>query len=262
MALFFVQGVGDFVAENYEKAKKDYLAGAKYTEIAAKYGVSVNTVKSWKVRYGWSREESKGVHTKCTQKLKKCAHKNREVAPVQPEAEPDEPGEVENGALSEKQRLFCLYYVKYRSQVKAYQKAYQCSYENACACAYKVWKKQEVQTEIKKLLEEVREGIKIEIGDLIQQQIDIARADINDFVDLSKGYAVIRDQVDGTLIREIKNTQTGISMKLYDKQKAIDWLAKNMKMPENRQADGRKTLADILLENRENRNVEDFEEGN
>lgn len=78
---FFVQGVGDFVAENYEKAKEDYLAGAKYKEIAAKYGVSVNTVKSWKVRYGWSKDESKSVHTKCTQKSKKCAHKNREVAP-------------------------------------------------------------------------------------------------------------------------------------------------------------------------------------
>lgn len=177
------------------------------------------------------------------------------------EAEPHDPEEMENDGLSEKQRLFCLYYVKYRSQVKAYQKAYQCSYDVACSHAYKVWKNVEVQTEIKKLLKAVHEDIKISMEDLIRQQIDIARADINDFVDLSKGFVSIRDQVDGTLIREIKDSKYGISMKLYDKQKAIDWLAKNMKMPENGQADGRKTLADILLENRSNRNVEDLEEG-
>lgn len=36
------------MAENYEKAERDYLAGAKYKDIATKYGVSVNTVKSWR----------------------------------------------------------------------------------------------------------------------------------------------------------------------------------------------------------------------
>lgn len=52
------------MAENYEKAERDYLAGAKYKDIATKYGVSVNTVKSWRKRYGWSRESKKG----CTPK--------------------------------------------------------------------------------------------------------------------------------------------------------------------------------------------------
>ena len=40
----------------------------KYKDIAEKYGVSLNTVKSWKKRYGWTREKGahkeKGVHTK------------------------------------------------------------------------------------------------------------------------------------------------------------------------------------------------------
>ena len=54
--------------QNYILAEKDYMAGMKYKDIAAKYGVTLNTVKSWKVRYGWNK---KGVHTKsekvCTQ---------------------------------------------------------------------------------------------------------------------------------------------------------------------------------------------------
>jgi uncharacterized protein YjcR len=40
----------------------------KYKDIAEKYGVTLNTVKSWKTRYKWSRDgvhtKSKSVHTK------------------------------------------------------------------------------------------------------------------------------------------------------------------------------------------------------
>lgn len=43
---------------NYEKAYIDYISGMKYKEIAEKYNVKVNTVKSWKRRYGWSRENA------------------------------------------------------------------------------------------------------------------------------------------------------------------------------------------------------------
>lgn len=55
--------------EKYELAEQDYMNGMKYKDIADKYGVSLNTVKSWKKRYNWDR---KG----CTQKKKKGAHKN------------------------------------------------------------------------------------------------------------------------------------------------------------------------------------------
>lgn len=262
--LFFIytQGVGDFVAENYENAERDYLAGAKYKDIAAKYGVTVNTVKSWKIRYGWSRKGEKSVHTNCTQKSQKCAHKKEEVAPVQHCRQQDNPDEKKNSGLSENQRLFCLYYVKYRNQVKAYQKAYQCSHETASAHAYKVWRNVEVQTKIKKLLEEVHEDIKIDMKDLIQQQIDIARADITDFVDINAGFVTMKEDMDGTLIREIKNTQSGVAIKLYDKQKAIDWIAKNMSTAGSGAADDRKLLADVLLESKGNRSIEDIEGDN
>lgn len=50
------------------KAEADYQRGMKYKDIAEKYGVSINTVKSWKQRHGWKRQKGapseKGVHTK------------------------------------------------------------------------------------------------------------------------------------------------------------------------------------------------------
>jgi len=64
--------LSDARAPNYELAYEDYHKGMKYKEIAEKYGVTINTVKSWKTRYKWSKGAKKGVHTKsekvCTQK--------------------------------------------------------------------------------------------------------------------------------------------------------------------------------------------------
>lgn len=55
------RGGEGWVAENYEHAEKDYQTGMKYKEIALKYGVSINTVKSWKTRKWGNRD---GTHTK------------------------------------------------------------------------------------------------------------------------------------------------------------------------------------------------------
>lgn len=70
------------VRQNYELAYEDYLHGMKYKEIAEKYSVTINTVKSWKTRYKWSKDGKKGVHTKskkvCTQKGGQPGNKNAE----------------------------------------------------------------------------------------------------------------------------------------------------------------------------------------
>ena len=57
--------------KNYILAESDYVAGMKYKDIAAKYGVSINTVKSWKKRYAWSRNKKTCINLGCliTRKL-------------------------------------------------------------------------------------------------------------------------------------------------------------------------------------------------
>lgn len=56
------------MAETRIQAEQDYQKGMKYKDIAEKYGVSLNTVKSWKQRHGWVRNKgapiTKSVHTK------------------------------------------------------------------------------------------------------------------------------------------------------------------------------------------------------
>lgn len=55
-----------------EQAEADYVAGLKYKEIAEKYGVSLNTVSSWKKRHGWCKN---GAPKKSAPKRKNGAHK-------------------------------------------------------------------------------------------------------------------------------------------------------------------------------------------
>lgn len=61
------------MAETRVLAEQDYMSGMKYKEIADKYGVSLNTVKSWKQRHGWDRK--KGAHKQ------KSVHTNKGGAP-------------------------------------------------------------------------------------------------------------------------------------------------------------------------------------
>ncbi len=57
-----------------ELAKQDYMNGLKYKEICDKHDLSMNTLKSWIKRYGWS-DERKSLN-------KKGAPKNKRGAPL------------------------------------------------------------------------------------------------------------------------------------------------------------------------------------
>lgn len=66
--------------EKYELAYADYMKKMSYKDIADKYQVTINTVKSWKQRY-WNKKKvctPKSVHTK---NEKGCTPKNKGGAP-------------------------------------------------------------------------------------------------------------------------------------------------------------------------------------
>ncbi|GEK28125.1 terminase gpP N-terminus-related DNA-binding protein [Furfurilactobacillus siliginis] len=55
--------------EQIYNAEQDYLSGMKYKDLATKHNVTINTIKSWHKRHGWTREKGapkteKGVHSK------------------------------------------------------------------------------------------------------------------------------------------------------------------------------------------------------
>ena len=222
--------------KNYILAESDYVAGMKYKDIAAKYGVSMNTVKSWKKRYAWSRNKKTGCIQKgCTQN-KKGAHKKEAVA--------EDVSQVAiNDELTDQQQLFCLYQSRMFNYTKAYMKAYPgCTYASAAVLGSRLMKNQLIRETIEQLKQNHMNREMLKQEDIFQKYMDIAFADMNDFMSFGQeeietdyGPRMVNsvrlkesDQVDGTLITEVKQGRDGVSVKLADRMKAIDWLADHM----------------------------------
>lgn len=204
--------------------------------LAEKHDIKLGTLKSRKSREGWVRGEPKKDATTA----KKVATPKKKDATEKRIEEPTFELVVESEELTEKQRLFCTYYVKYRNKTKAYMKAYGCSWKTANSHAYRLWEIEGVRKEIDRQLEEIREEIKLDSKDILQKYIDIAFADITDFVefgreevtdDLGNPYEMNRvkfkesTEVDGTIITEVKQGKDGVSVKLADKMRALEKLA-------------------------------------
>ena len=222
--------------KNYILAESDYVAGMKYKDIAAKYGVSMNTVKSWKKRYAWSRnKKTECIQKGCTQN-KKGAHKKEAVAE-------DVSQVVINDELTDQQQLFCLYQSRMFNYTKAYMKAYPgCTYASAAVLGSRLMKNQLIRETIEQLKQNHMNREMLKQEDIFQKYMDIAFADMNDFMSFGQeeietdyGPRMVNsvrlkesDQVDGTLITEVKQGRDGVSVKLADRMKAIDWLADHM----------------------------------
>lgn len=147
--------------EKYELAYQDYLDGMKYKDIAAKYGVSVSAVKSWKSRY-WKDKKLQPKKSKVA--TKKVAKKiAKEI--------------VENEELDERQQLFCVYFMKYHNATKAYQLAYGAKYSTAMVKACNLRKEPKIQKEIQRLKELMYQEILLDPNDIVQRYIEIAFLD-------------------------------------------------------------------------------------
>jgi len=233
--------------EKYELAYDDYISGMKYKDIAAKYGVSVSAVKSWKSRY-WKDKKLQPKKAKvATKKVAREIAKN--IADVY-------------GELDEDKQLFCIYCLKYHNHVKAYQKVKpKVTYGSAAVMASRWYKLPEVQEEIKRLKVEMYADALLDPQDIVQKYIDIAFADLNDYLEYGRelvpvmgpfGPVTVKDELtgetvelkkeinvvkfkdsafaDGTILSEVKQGRDGASIKLSDRMKALDWLGRHMNL--------------------------------
>lgn len=209
-----------------EEARKLYQQGMPLVEIAKKINTPAGTVRRWKSTYKWD-SESERSDNKTNARLENNGSSKKTIS--------KEIEILENAELTENQQLFCLLYVKYRNKVKAYQKAFHCSYECACGNASSLWKNIEIQKYINRLLEEYRSGIDIEIQDLFQWYLDIARADINDFISVKNNAVELKSEIDGMVVAEISSTQRGIRVKLADRMEAMKWLGEHIDIASEKQ---------------------------
>jgi Phage terminase, small subunit len=161
--------------------------------------------------------------------------------------------------LTEKELLFCFYFVNKHqfNATKSYQEAFGCSYETANSEAYKLMVKPGIRAQIQRLKEIKYQSILVQADDLVEKYMRIAFSSITDFVEFGRVEVVIgtikrkvfnvtsgkeesiefpltkivndvrfkeSSEVDGSIIKSIKNGRDGASIELLDPQKAMEWL--------------------------------------
>ena len=224
-------------------------------EIAKQLDTSPGTVRGWKSKDKWEQKIN-GTFQKEAERSKKQKAIAKEVEKTVENAE----------GLTDKQRLFCCHYIRCFNATKAYQKAYGVSYDVAAAAGSRLLKKEKIQETIRKLKQNRMNREMLSEEDIFQKYMDIAFADITDFVSfgretvpvmgafgpvqvkneetgdketLTKEINTVRFKdsgiVDGTLITEVKQGKDGASIKLMDKMKALNWLSDHMDLATEKQ---------------------------
>lgn len=226
------------MTDKWKEAEQDYNAGMKYKDIADKYGVTINTVKSWKRRYEWVRNNSappqKGVHTKS----EKGAPKNKVEQVID---------ELADSKLTDKQKAFVIEYVRLFNATQAYINVYDVDYETAMVNGSRMLRNAKVQP----LVQEMRQARLHDLGankkdilaDLMKQSFsdignylnfgayDILATDSEGNVKLDvddrpvkyhETWVQLKDKskVDTSLIKKVSIGRDGVVLDLYDKQVA------------------------------------------
>ena len=225
--------------EKLNKALSLYQKGYKLVDIAKELDIPDGTVRRWKKTYNWDSERSDKKEVKSERSKKKKVNKKSSKE----ELIAEEVKEIlQNTELTDKQRLFCIYYNKCFNATKAYQKAYQVDYDTANAHGYKLLLNVVVKDELQKLKQAKLNRAMLSEDDIFQKYIDIGFADITDFLEFgneevdgefgryTRSYVNIKHsfEVDGTLISEVSQGKDGVKVKLQDKMRALQWLSDRM----------------------------------
>ena len=200
-------------------------------------------VAVWKSRDKWGQDNKSYVIQQKNNKQQKQQRKQN--------SEKQEPL-IESDELTDKQRFFAMYFVKYFNAAKAYQKVYECDYMTAKANGSRLQTNANLSEYIREIKKKMLNDKFLDARDVLQKYIDIAFADLTDFAKFGKkevqamgAFGPLEDEdgnpimvevnyvdfidsseIDGTIITEVKKGKDGVSVKLADKMKALEMLSK------------------------------------
>nr|DAP11571.1 MAG TPA: Terminase small subunit [Caudoviricetes sp.] len=225
-----------------DEAKRMYLDSKGkmlLKDIAKAVSKRDSDIRKWKSLDKWDEELkgnapiAKGNAPKQNNGIKK---------PPKTELLPEEIETLNNEELTERQRLFCLYYVRWFNATKAYRKVYDCDYTTAMTNGSMLLRNTKIQEHIQAIKDAKIKQAMYTAEDFFQKMIDIAYSDVTDY--LSFGQEEAQDKngntfmmnvinlkescdIDGTLIQEVKQGKDGCSIKLVSKEFALKWLDKH-----------------------------------
>lgn len=244
-----------------ERARDMFITGCKLKDIAIALNVPEGTIRSWKNRCKWECNVAKNA----TQRKQRCTTKTEEVGAEKNDRLKDVEKVIDNPDLTNKQRLFCLYYSRSFNATSAYMRAYGGNRESALRAGPRMLGNVGVQEEIQRLKQARYSQVLLKGEDIFQKYMDIAFADLTDYVEFGREEIMVlspsggiekkkvntvrfkeSSEVDGTILAEVKQGRDGVSVKLNDRMRALEWLADHMELatPEQK-ARTEKCLAEV-----------------
>lgn len=211
-----------------DKAKELYLNNKDITnrEIAKLLGVDEKKIATWKIRDNWkcSTTEKKNV----VQQNKKCSttKPKEEKKELIPDENKDYEWIDEMDGLSDKQRLFCYYYME---SLNAFQAAVKAGYSPSYGKThvYKLLEKASVKNFLYKLKEQQRQKFLISQERILNRHVQVALSDINEYFN-EDGSPKPITHTDGTLIKKMKIVENDkgrtVEIELIEKCKSLDFL--------------------------------------
>lgn len=244
--------------EMWDKIREDFeTSNATPKELAEKYGVKVTTLRSRKSREHWQRS---GDAPPATKKQRNVATHNENAAMQRNAVAASEA--IESSDLTDKQKLFCVYYLQRYNATWAYQKAYGCGYSTAGVEGSRSLAKPKIKkllSELKKqqqadlfltaddILAELAKQVFSSMGDVLDYKVQEELVTDNEGnVELDTNddpikrhvadiYLKPSDQIDWSLVQDIHKGRDGLKVTLYDKQKAARELID--RLPETKHSD-------------------------
>ena len=249
---------------NWEKIRKEFeTSDITMADLAKKHKVKPTTLRSRKNRENWQRNATKEATQRNTKTLQRDATQSKPKLVI------------ENDNLTEQQKLFCLNYLQHFNATKAYQEVYKVDYKTASANGSRLLVNANIKHELTNLKAEMQQGIYIDAKDILSEYVKQAYADVTDFlefrlveepmrdtlgqvvIDNETGEPVMKrknivefkdsEEVDGTLIQEVKMGKDGASLKLMDKQRALDAIMKYVDVDALKQAQLEKAQAEAVI---------------
>lgn len=228
----------------------------KLKDIADQLGISEGTVRGWKNKDKWDSGTNGTFQSKGRNGAKSGSERSKGTErSTRIEERNVSPPEIENddGPLTEKQRLFVLEYLRDFNATRAAM-AIGYSKKTAYAIGWNLLRKVEIQAEIKRQKELRATELGLDVQRVIAEYMKIAFADITDLLEFGqkkeqildeqgnpvldpitgepmtykRNYVSFKnsDEIDGTVVGEVKQGKDGVSIKLHDKMKALEKLEK------------------------------------
>lgn len=210
-----------------KEARKLYEKGMKLKDIAQKLGKAEGTIRRWKHDYEWESEQSERSEKKANVRKAKKAVENKPTAMEVRQI-------MTNDELNDKQRLFCVLYIRSFNATKSYMKAYGCDYNTAAVNACNLLKKAKIKAAIASLKQGRFNRELLSEEDIVQKYIDILYADITDYMH-GNSISLKGEFADGTLVKKVSFGEKQDSIELLDKMKALQWLSDHMDLATEKQ---------------------------